>query len=43
MPATDVSFDYEWFRISNSNLTPNMLDVADMARIAGRDDLLSVS
>jgi carbon-monoxide dehydrogenase large subunit len=43
VPAMDVSFDDERFRIAGSNLTPTMLDVADMARGAGRDDLLSVS
>jgi carbon-monoxide dehydrogenase large subunit len=43
VPAKDVSFDDERFRIAGSNLTPTMLDVADMARGAGRDDLLSVS
>jgi carbon-monoxide dehydrogenase large subunit len=43
VPATDVSFDDERFRIAGSNLTPTMLDVADMARGAGRDDLLSIS
>jgi len=43
VPAADVSFDAERFRIAGSNLTPTMLEVADMAREAGRDDLLSVS
>ncbi len=38
--ASAVSFDDERFRISGSNLTPTMLEVADMAREAGRDDLL---
>lgn len=38
-----VSFDDERFRIAGSNLTPTMLDVADMARAAGRDDLLTHS
>jgi carbon-monoxide dehydrogenase large subunit len=42
VPAEDVSFDDERFRIAGSNLTPTMLDVADMARGARRDDLLSV-
>lgn len=41
--AKDVSFDDERFRIAGSNLTPTMLEVADMARDAGRDDLLSQS
>ena len=43
VPASDVSFDDERFRINGSNLTPTMLEVAEMAREAGRDDLLSVS
>ncbi len=43
VPVTDVSFDDERFRIAGSNLTPTMIDVADLARAAGRDDLLSVS
>lgn len=38
---SDVSFDDERFRIPGSNLTPTMLEVADMARDAGRDDLLT--
>ena len=38
--AVQISFDDERFRINGSNLTPTMLDVADMARAAGRDDLL---
>ncbi|MEJ6403505.1 xanthine dehydrogenase family protein molybdopterin-binding subunit [Yoonia sp. 2307UL14-13] len=38
-----VSFDDERFRIAGSNLTPTMLEVADMARDAGRDDLLTQS
>ena len=36
----DVSFDDERFRVAGSNLTPNMLEVAQMAREAGREDLL---
>ncbi|SEW25799.1 carbon-monoxide dehydrogenase large subunit [Cognatiyoonia koreensis] len=39
--AAAVSFDDERFRIAGSNLTPTMLEVADMARAAGRDDLLT--
>lgn len=35
-----VEFDDERFRIAGSNLTPTMLEVAQMAREAGRDDLL---
>ncbi len=41
--AAQVSFDDERFRIAGSNLTPTMLEVADMARDAGRDDLLTHS
>ncbi len=41
--AVSVSFDDEQFRIAGSNLTPTMLEVADMARAAGRDDLLRQS
>jgi carbon-monoxide dehydrogenase large subunit len=41
--ASAVSFDDERFRIAGSNLTPTMLEVADMAREAGRDDLLRQS
>lgn len=36
----EVSFDDERFRIKGSNLTPTMLDVAEIARADGRDDLL---
>ena len=36
-----VSFDDETFRVEGSNATPTMLEVAEMARTAGRDDLLS--
>jgi carbon-monoxide dehydrogenase large subunit len=39
--ASEIRFDDERFRISGSNLTPTMLDVADLAREAGREDLLS--
>ncbi len=35
-----VSFDDERFRIEGSNVTPTMLEVADMARAAGRTELL---
>ncbi len=41
--ASKVSFDEDRFRIEGSNLTPTMLDVAEMARVAGRDDLLTHS
>ncbi|ETX27409.1 xanthine dehydrogenase family protein molybdopterin-binding subunit [Roseivivax isoporae] len=37
----DVRFDDERFRIEGSNETPGMLDVARMAREAGREDLLT--
>ncbi|MBJ3761805.1 xanthine dehydrogenase family protein molybdopterin-binding subunit [Maribius pontilimi] len=37
----DVSFDDERFRVEGSNETPTMLDVAAMARAAGRTDLLT--
>lgn len=43
VPAAEITFDDERFRIPGSNLTPTMLDVAEMARDAGRDDLLSHS
>lgn len=39
--ADAVSFDDERFRAEGSNLSPTMLEVAAMAREAGRDDLLS--
>ncbi len=37
----DVRFDDERFRAEGSNLTPTMLEVAQMARDAGRADLLT--
>jgi carbon-monoxide dehydrogenase large subunit len=37
----DVSFDDETFRAPGSNLTPTMLEAAEMARADGRDDLLT--
>ncbi len=37
----DVIFDDERFRAEGSNLTPTFLDAAEMARAAGRRDLLS--
>ncbi len=40
VPATEISFDDERFRIEGSNETPTMLDVAEMARDKGRDDLM---
>ncbi|MGJ8604296.1 MAG: xanthine dehydrogenase family protein molybdopterin-binding subunit [Marivita sp.] len=36
----EISFDDEQFRVGTSNITPTMLEVAQMARDAGRDDLL---
>ena len=36
----DVSFDGERFRITGSNATPGMMEAAQMARAAGRTDLL---
>lgn len=41
VPAAEISFDDERFRADGSNLTPTMLEVAEMAREKGRDDLLS--
>ncbi len=38
--ANEIKFDDETFRIPGSNLTPTMLDVAEMARDKGRDDLM---
>ena len=37
----DISFDEDGFRIQGSNAAPTMLDVAEMAREDGRDDLLT--
>ncbi|MGJ8629000.1 MAG: xanthine dehydrogenase family protein molybdopterin-binding subunit [Sulfitobacter sp.] len=41
VPASAISFDDERFRAEGSNLTPTMLEVADMAREKHRDDLLT--
>ncbi|MCX7566503.1 xanthine dehydrogenase family protein molybdopterin-binding subunit [Sulfitobacter sp. F26169L] len=41
VPASQISFDDERFRSDGSNLTPTMLEVAEMARSKGRDDLMS--
>ncbi len=41
VPASAISFDDERFRADGSNLTPSMLEVAEMARDRGRDDLLT--
>ncbi|MBV6636217.1 MAG: xanthine dehydrogenase family protein molybdopterin-binding subunit [Mameliella sp.] len=38
--AAAITFDDETFRADGSNLTPTMLEVAQMAREAGREDLL---
>ena len=40
VPASEIGFDGERFRAEGSNLTPTMLDVAEMAREKGRDALL---
>ena len=37
----EIGFDDEQFRVGTSNLTPTMLEVAQMAREAGREDLLT--
>jgi aerobic carbon-monoxide dehydrogenase large subunit len=39
--AAKVAFDDERFRAEGSNLTPTMMEVADMARAKGRADLLT--
>lgn len=41
VPASEISFDDERFRAEGSNMTPTMLEVAEMARDKGRDDLLT--
>ncbi|MDP4991249.1 MAG: molybdopterin-dependent oxidoreductase, partial [Marivita lacus] len=38
---SEISFDDEQFRVGTSNVTPTMLEVAEMAREAGREDLLT--
>ncbi|KMW58404.1 putative hypoxanthine oxidase XdhD [Candidatus Rhodobacter oscarellae] len=40
LPAEAVQFDDERFRAEGSNLTPTFLEAAEMARAAGREDLL---
>ena len=40
VPAAEISFDDERFRAEGSNLTPTMLEVAELVREKGRDDLL---
>jgi len=39
----DVQFDHEQFRVAGSNLTPTMVEVADMIRQAKQVDLLDQS
>jgi carbon-monoxide dehydrogenase large subunit len=39
--AAQVSFDDERFRVKGSNTAPTMLEVAEMARAAGRAELLT--
>ena len=39
--ASEIEFDDERFRVPGSNETPSVLDVADMARKAGKTELLS--
>ncbi len=41
--ADAVRFDDERFRAEGSNVSPTMLEAAEMARRAGREDLLSVN
>lgn len=41
VPSQSIEFDDERFRADGSNLTPSMLEVAQMAREKGREDLLS--
>ncbi|WP_299150280.1 xanthine dehydrogenase family protein molybdopterin-binding subunit [uncultured Tateyamaria sp.] len=40
VPAAEITFDDERFRAEGSNMTPTMLEVAEMARGKGRDDLM---
>ncbi len=40
VPAAEIEFDDERFRVPGTNLTPTMLEVAEMAREAGREDLM---
>ena len=37
----DIQFDHETFRAAGSNLTPTVLEAAEMARAEGRRDLLN--
>ncbi len=41
VPFQNISFDYETFHIIGSNLSPTILDCANMARTDGRSDLLA--
>lgn len=41
VPASEITFDDERFRAEGSNLTPTMLEVAEMAREKGREDILT--
>ncbi|EAR50086.1 xanthine dehydrogenase family protein, large subunit [Oceanicola granulosus HTCC2516] len=41
--AAEIGFDDETFRIPGSNMTPTMMDVAEMARAEGRDELLTIA
>ncbi|NNE52840.1 MAG: xanthine dehydrogenase family protein molybdopterin-binding subunit [Sulfitobacter sp.] len=41
VPASAIEFDDERFRAEGSNLTPTMLEVAELARERGRTDLLT--
>ena len=40
VPAQESEFDDERFRVPGTNLTPTMLEVAEMALEAGRNDLM---
>ena len=40
VPAAEISFDDERFRADGSNMTPTMIEVAEMARDKDRADLL---
>jgi aerobic carbon-monoxide dehydrogenase large subunit len=40
VPASEIRFDDERFRADGSNLTPTVLEVAELAREKGRDDLM---
>ncbi|MEP5804361.1 MAG: xanthine dehydrogenase family protein molybdopterin-binding subunit [Roseobacter sp.] len=40
VPASAITFDDDRFRAEGSNLTPTMLEVAELARAQGREDLM---